>query len=332
MGDLMVLHVGGYKIALDRHEVESDTNFVSHAHSDHISGIRKAKGTITSEITRDLLKTRGKNVTMMDAPRGTKLLNAGHMLGSKQFYVESDINGYSIVYTGDYQMQKSYATEAIEVRKADILVIDSTYPHPNIVFDERSEVVSAIQCYSKQKINWGTLLFGAYSMGKTQELIRIFNEIGIAPVVDAKVAEINKVYESHGVKLDYEAAEGGLPANGNFVGIVNVSKLKERKYELEKRSGRKVFTAVATGFAKICTFDTDVQFALSDHADFKQAIEYISLCEPKMIYTVGSQSGMFAMNLTRAGYKANPLFASALLNLPVTAHGTAYSGSPLLNL
>ncbi len=317
-----MLHVGGYKIALDRHEADSDANFVSHAHSDHISGIRKGKGTITSEITRELVEARGKSVNLIGAPSGTRLLNAGHMLGSKQFYVESDPNGYSIVYTGDYLMQRSYAAEEIEVRKADILIMDSTYPYPNTVFDERGEVISAIQCYSKQKVNWGTVLFGAYSMGKAQELIRIMNEAGIAPVVDEKLGEINRIYESHGVRLDYEVAEGTISSNGNFVGIVSVSKLNEKKQEVEKRTGRRVFTAVATGFAKIFTFDTDVQFALSDHADFKQAVGYIGLCEPKRIYTVGSQSGVFAMNLQRYGYKANPLFAGALTECMMSSTAT----------
>ncbi len=307
----MGLRVNGHRVALDRHEPDSDLNFVSHAHSDHTSGIRKGKGTITSEVTRALLESKGKKVTMAAVPPGVRLLNAGHMFGSRQFYVDSDQNGYSVVYTGDYQMQKAYATEGIEVRKADVLIIDSTYPNPNVVFDSREDVIAAIQCYTKQKVNWGTVLFGAYSAGKAQELISIFNEIGIAPVVDEKVGEINKVYTSFGVRLDYEVASESQPRD-NFVGIVNISKLTQNKIEVERRTERRAFTAVATGWAKVMTFETDVQFPLSDHADFKQALEYVSLCEPKVIYTVGSQSGIFALQLQKAGYSASPFFQGAL--------------------
>ena len=308
----MGLRIGGHCVALDKHEAESDLNFVSHAHSDHISGIRKNKGTIASEITKALVESRGRRFTMAAALPGTRLLSAGHMLGSRQFYVESELSGYSVVYTGDYLMQKTYASEEIEIRKADILIMDSTYPNPNVVFDERSEVISAIQCYVKQKLNWGIVLFGAYSMGKAQELIRIFNEIGIAPVVDEKTGNVNRIYDSFGVRLDYEVAGTGAWPKGNFVGIVNVQKLTQEKLALQGRTCRRVFTAVATGWAKVVTFETDVQFPLSDHADFRQALQYIERCEPKIVYTVGQQAGMLAHNLNRAGQRASPFSDRAL--------------------
>ncbi len=310
----MAVHVGGHSIGLDRDEAGTDLNFVSHAHTDHLSGIRRGKGAFASEITRELVAARGRRFENAAVPCGAVLLSAGHMLGSRQLYIDSDANGRSVVYTGDYQMQRSYAAEEIEVRRADVLIIDSTYPYQSVTFDDRSEVISAIQCYSAQKAERGIVLFGAYSMGKAQELIRILNEAGIAPVVDEAIARINRVYESHNVRLDYEVADrlaqGG--GGGNFVGIVNASRLKETKLEVEREARRRVFTAVATGFAKLFTFDTDVQFALSDHADFKQAVEYISICEPKEIYTVGSQAGRFARSLQSAGYTASQLSKGAM--------------------
>ena len=45
-------------------------------------------------------------------------------------------------------------------------MMDSTYPYPNIVFDDRSEVVTSMQRYIKYKEMMGCVVFGAYSAGK----------------------------------------------------------------------------------------------------------------------------------------------------------------------
>ena len=304
----MVLHLPSCKIALDRHESDADVNFVSHAHSDHISGLRKRSGAIMSEATMALLHAKGKKAELIQPPSGTTLLNAGHMLGSRQLYVESDTAGCSVIYSGDYQMMRSYTAEPIETARSDILIIDSTYPDPLVEFDDREEVVSAIQTYAKYKVDRGTVLFGAYSTGKAQELIKILNESGVVPFVDIKIAQMNEVYGSFGVRLDYQTLPdtGEIPRE-NFVGVVCMHSLIDWKIKVGSNGWRRAFTAIASGFAKSMTFDTDVQFGLSDHADFRQAVEYINLCSPRKVYTVGSGAAIFAKNLTSKGYDAEPM-------------------------
>ena len=99
---------------------------------------------------------------MAEKPKGISLLSSGHMLGSKQLYIDSEVDGCSIVYTGDYQMQRSFASEPVEVRQADVVMMDSTYPYPNIVFDDRSDVVTAMQRYIKYKEMMGCVVFGGH--------------------------------------------------------------------------------------------------------------------------------------------------------------------------
>ncbi len=309
----MALNVGGYSISLDCGEQDTNVNFVSHAHSDHTSGLRKGRKVIASEITKDLIECRHprKKIELAEKPKCLKLLNAGHILGSNQLYVSSDELGASIIYSGDYQMDRSAVAEPIETRHADILIIDSTYPEKDVVFGERSEITSSIQKYSSEKIKEGIVLFGAYALGKSQELIKIANEIGIAPVVDEKVCRINEVYAKHGKVLDY--VSGGKDENelesmlrGNFLGITSVYNLKDVAYSLSNTYRKKVFTAVATGFARMLDMGSDAQFPLSDHADFRQAIEYIEACGPKTIYTRGNgeSAALFAKNLSSEGYRA----------------------------
>ncbi len=151
-------------------------------------------------------------------------------------------------------------------------------------------------------------MFGAYSLGKAQELIATMNEIGIAPAVSKNISKLNKVYENFGVDLKYdeEEAEKGFEdlLKESDVGIVENYKLNDIASRITMNSSRKVFTAVATGFAKVFKFDANVQFALSDHADFSQALEYLEKTNPKLVYTVGKEAGIMANNLKKKGYES----------------------------
>lgn len=306
----MAVYVGDSRIGLDIKDNDANVHFVSHAHSDHTGGVRKTSSILCSDITKDLIETRIKyEVKVAERPPGVEMLDSGHMLGSKQLYIEQD-SGASLIYTGDYQMQKSPVSGKIDIRHADILIMDSTYPFPNVVFDDKEEVIANIQSYIRKKAEIGSILFGAYSMGKAQELIKICNEIGIAPLVDPNIEKMNKVYLKHGVALDYLAGDfaDGI-GDGAFaypVWIVSMHLMDNVRRGISAM-GKRIFTGVATGFARMRRFNTDVQFALSDHADFAQAVEYIDRCNPKFIYTCGSGCDIFAKNLKANGYNANPI-------------------------
>jgi Cft2 family RNA processing exonuclease len=305
----MALNVGDYRISLDTRDPQANLYFVSHAHSDHTSGVRKSHRILCSEITRDLVEQRVKySIDLAPLPSGARMLNSGHMFGSRQLLLEPE-NGSTILYTGDYQMQKSPAAEEIEISHADIVIMDSTYPFVNVTFDDREEVIASIQSYIRDKGRFGSILFGAYAMGKAQELVRICNDMGISPLVDTGVARMNRVYSNHGMRLDYTvrdlAAGVGERDFYETVWIAsthNMEKVKQYVADLNNR----IFTAVATGFAKMMRFGTDVQFALSDHADFSQALQYLEICEPKYVYTCGSGAATFAKNLKAHGYEAAP--------------------------
>ena len=321
----MGFRFSNYSIALDRHEPETEYSFVSHAHYDHMSGIRKGKPCILSQPTKELIEARcSKDISAADNLDGVKLLNAGHVLGSRQLYGNTE--GGTILYSGDYQMQDSYAAEKIELKQADTLIIDSTYPEKDVVFDQRSEVIACIQKFIEAKLEKGIVLFGAYSLGKSQELIKIANEIGVVPVVGSKISRINKVYCKFGVDLDYASADynwedRNLLIKGNFMAIVDPSSLHKISASLLSRFKKRIFTSVATGFAKTVRFDVDAQFALSDHADFKQAREYIDACNPKAIYTRGraAEAHRFAVELQNLGYNASPLYEYNMQKLSVRA-------------
>ncbi|MFP3215317.1 MAG: MBL fold metallo-hydrolase [Candidatus Micrarchaeota archaeon] len=307
----MYLNLPEGKIALDTSDKSADLNFISHAHADHIRGAKKNAYVIASNETHNLIKVRnGIELNIKPIPNNFKLLDAGHILGSKQLFIESSL-GYSILYTGDYQLQESCVAKKIEAKEADILIIDSTYPYLNVKFDERSEVEDAIKKYVLMKLEKGIVLLGAYALGKAQELIKILNSAGIIPVVDKKISGINKVYSNFGISLEYASIYDDEEAfnnivKHNFVGVVSLKDLRELAEKMSIAYSKKVFTGVATGFAKLFRFNTDVQFPLSDHADIYQAANYIDLVGAKVVYTYGSNPKLMASNLKRLGYEAMP--------------------------
>ena len=298
------------KLSLDEY-ISGYKNFVSHAHTDHIKGIEKYAKIIASKETVELINTRfKKNVVEEENKYNIEMLDAGHILGSKQLLIKLD--GFDLLYSGDYQMEKNITCKEIEIKNADILLIDSTYPYRDIIFDEKNIIIDKIQRFVKEYTKKGIVLFGTYSLGKAQEIIKIVNEIGIKPIVDKKIHEINQVYIKNNVSLDYasyfkDSSEIGEIVRDNFVGIVSINKLYDMANKISFAYGKKVYTAVATGFAKLFKFNTTMQFDLSDHADFKQAIEYINAVNPKKIYTYGNNASIFAEELNSIGIRAEPI-------------------------
>ena len=161
----------------------------------------------------------------------------------------------------------------------------------------------------KKFIGKGMILFGAYVMGKAQEIIKILNEIGVVPVVNKKISEISKVYKEYGVNLEYtsmydnpEECEESL--KGNFVGITDNASMRRIPLQLSRVHEKKVYTAVATGFSKIFRFYTDAQFCISDHADVKQSMDYINASGAKRVLTYGRGKEKLARVMQRNGLVA----------------------------
>ncbi|MGC8538344.1 MAG: hypothetical protein ACP5MK_00540, partial [Candidatus Micrarchaeia archaeon] len=136
----MIYLSGGRRIALDERGKDAYLNFISHAHEDHLAGLRSGLPATASRETIELIKARkGVSPAIAETGKGFEMLNAGHVLGSRQLYFEDEYSGVSYIYTGDFQMEQSLAAPMIEVKKADVVIIDSTYPDPKISFDDKAQ-------------------------------------------------------------------------------------------------------------------------------------------------------------------------------------------------
>ncbi len=312
-----MLCVNNMNIALDRRESGSDLDFISHAHSDHTSAVKSAQYILASDETMQLLgqESRAHSTLKVGDNAQFSMLDSGHMLGAKQLCIDNTESGNRTIYTGDFKMQESRTAKHIEIASADTVIVDSTYPEPDMRFDDRSDVESCLQDWTKSKLNRGIVLFSAYAMGKSQEIIALLNEIGVTPLVSRKISTASRVYRDWGINIEYASAYDADSdyeeiVKDNFVGVTDSRDLRELSGTLGKVHGKRVFTAVATGFAKKFRFDTDVQFALSDHADFKQCTEYIDATGAGRIFTYGHEAEALSRNLQRAGYSAAPMLES----------------------
>ncbi len=304
LGDTVDLHIDNYKFSIDFGCGTERLNFVSHAHSDHTNMARSSKEIVASVETGALVETRyGIKPNVASVPEGVSLLDAGHVLGAKQILCKDDDT--KMVYTGDYLMQDSKVAPKIRIEHADIAIMDSTYPSPKIKFEERDEVIDAIKAFVDSKTKIGHVLFEAHALGKAQELIYIMNSIGIMPAVSSKIARVSEKYKELGVNLEFAEYVQGSSAYDVY--ITDASSTRAIKSDVSNNTAYRLFTAVATGFAKIFKFGTDVQFPLSDHADFWQALEYLERCKPGKTYVVGSSAQTMATFLSEYGYDAHAL-------------------------
>jgi len=273
----------GIKISFDH--PGGDAIFVSHAHADHLNGLRnkKEKQLIASEETVKLGDLHG---TLICQP-GVSMHNAGHMLGARQISIEED--GKKTVYTGDICLHDTDISKGAEILECDRLILDATYGDPAYSFPEYSQVSESICKWVNDGISKGkNLIIGAYELGKSQELIKIINKgLGVAPVVTEKMAGFSNIYNEFGVNLDFlevGSDEAEEIMKKEFVAIVPMRHAKRYfANRLGEAFGRETLSAVATGWALHYRFNVDSAFPLSDHADFSDLKEYISVSNAKEI-------------------------------------------------
>ena len=303
---------------------KANYKFISHSHGDHLSGLNTQMNNYITPETQDILFYRYnlppshfstipyKKRIRFDTLEITAH-NAGHILGSAQYEINSP--NITCVYTGDINCMNMLTTTSAETIQCDVLIMESTYGHPNYVFPSFGEtctnmVTWALNCLNKEIIP----VFQVYSTGKAQEVNKIFNTFTKLPVVvTSSIAQVNKAYEKNNIALSYFCSntdEGQDLLNKKrcvFLTSRHKNNLPPKTYS----------TAAATGWAyNSWTNKYDAAFPLSGHADFKQLINYVKNVNPRKVLTLHGFKDELATYLTKkVGIKAQPITASTQKNL-----------------
>jgi putative mRNA 3-end processing factor len=290
----------GESVACDAFDTERPLRVVTHAHADHLVGLRRSLKScdrvLMTAATRDLVGVVNGSLPLDDSTvklldysepfeygdERVTLLKADHILGAAQVLVE-DSEGTRVAYTGDFRVD---GTEPLV--DCDALVVEATYGNPwfkrafNV--DVRELLVSMVE----KNLRDGTVyVFGYY--GKLQEVMQILRraDVCVPFVMPERVFHVSKICEAHGMQL------------GDFT----LSTEKEGKELLDKDLPCVAFyhmntrNKVGLNNSRICVSGWEFRspckqigereqlIALSDHSDFNGLLEYVKLCNPKRVIT-----------------------------------------------
>lgn len=259
--------------------VAGDFNVISHAHSDHLPRGGKETSVIASRKTLELARMRtNKKYTAMKH-RSVKLLEAGHVPGSKMVYVSDDMN---YLYTGDFCTKRKVYLENAKAVKTDVLFIESTYGLPKYRFPDPVELAGVIRDWTADSLNRGnSVLFSLYPLGKAQEMQVILK--GMPIYADESVQRHNKIVfgRENWVKplsMLKEEPSVIVSSGRNMIGT------------LPQAIRRRLLTATASGWTTDGGYrgrgGYDESFPLSDHCDYEDLMKFVKECGPSMVYTV----------------------------------------------
>lgn len=283
------IHINGTRLWLDaKRKVEF--SFVSHAHTDHAA--RHKEILCTKETAKFYQHRYGKakfHILEYNHPRKleglrVELFPSGHILGGAQILIEKD--GVSIVYTGDIKLRESLTTKKAEIKKCDVLILESTFGLPQYMFPPAREVHAQMVDFVETAQKRGeTPIFLAYTLGKAQEAMKILSQSGYELSVHGTIAPFTKIYEEFGVKFkNWESCSSGNLENK----VIIVPPWVKNTRIVEKISRKRI--AILTGWAVDPgakeRYGVDEAIPLSDHADFTELMAYVKKAQPGKIYTV----------------------------------------------
>ena len=306
--------------------------FVSHAHSDHIAPHEEI---IFSERTARLMQSRMPGSrTEHILPFGERrvvhgvdlmLLPAGHIFGSAQCFLFA--GNETLLYTGDFKLRTGKSAEQAEWRKADTLIMETTFGLPRYRFQPAEQVINQIIAFCQETIDDGgvPVLLG-YSLGKAQEILCSLDGAGLTPMLHGSVYQMTRIYEQCGQSFCKY-----LRYNPNDVtGKVLICPPSANHSQMLERIGRKR-VAMISGWAvdpnAIYRYQVDAAFALSDHADYNDLVRYVELVRPRRVFTLHGFAASFARDLRERGIEAWALSEENQMELMLVKSVVA-SGSP----
>jgi len=281
--------------------------FVSHAHADHIA--RHEYALCTPETAALYHFRLGRRPTLEMPCRepiewgGLRLTTypAGHCLGSAMLLAEDGQR--SLLYTGDFKLGESATAERAELPQADILVIESTYGHPDYRLPPREEALGRLFHEVRSTLQAGAVpVVEAYALGKGQEVTRLLTLEGFSVLQHKQIYETSQVYESLGVDL----GSFGLLGHDAEPGHVWMVPPRVRMDAEASRQVRFAVTGWAVSESAKYRFKVDHAIPLSDHADYDELFEAVGRVDAREVYcTHGPEA--FVDRLCDAGFNARPL-------------------------
>jgi len=267
---------------------------------------------LASRETAFLAGKRGiKYGSFKESAPDLKLLDAGHILGSRGLLMEE-----GVFFTGDFVgRSRAFLKKAIAT-KCETLIMDTTFGRSECIFPSVESVVERVNRVIADLFSRGipVILMG-YALGKAQIISHYFSHWD--PIYATKsVLEMNEAHSVLGVRVGEgfrefdEVMKQGLLDRRPWVLIAPMSNGNGSFIRsLKEKYG--VVTIAFSGWAiqpkYASSRSVDFAFPLSDHCDFNELVTFVKECGPKKIYTTNGFAVEFARHLRRIGFDAYPL-------------------------
>jgi putative mRNA 3-end processing factor len=291
----------GDSVACDAFDESRPVRVVTHAHADHLVGLRRSlnsgKRVLMTSATKDLIGVVNGPLPLDDgavelldygetAECGNErvtLVKADHILGAAQVVVD-DADGNKVAYTGDFRVD---GTEPLT--DCDALVVEATYGNPSFKRSFKVDVRELLVSMVENRLRHGTVYVFGYH-GKLQEVMQILHraDVCVPFVMPERVFRVSKVCEAHGMQLGCLALS--TEKDGRELLDENLPCVAFYHMNSRKSVGK-------VGSSRICVSGWEFRYpcrqigerehlvALSDHSDFNGLIEYIKRCDPKRVIT-----------------------------------------------
>jgi putative mRNA 3-end processing factor len=295
----MKIHKAGYHglyfpdlgIALDGYHHEADYLFVSHAHADHMPRNRSSNAFATAP-TLDFMEIRGYRGRKNILPFGewietdrfrARLYPAGHILGSAMVYIQSDEG--SLLYTGDYRIPPSPATEGFEApERVDYLITEATFGLPIYKWKPYEELTHQILSFATESLDAGyTPIYLAYNLGKAQELMYLLSTLNHPVMIHGAGFKLCGIYEKYGFDLGNYSAYERSSCEGNIL-IAPASALSNGFASNVSKQRVAYCSGWAANESRRTQLTADKLIPISDHLDFFELIRFCETLSPKMVY------------------------------------------------
>ncbi|MHA1972157.1 MAG: MBL fold metallo-hydrolase [Candidatus Hodarchaeales archaeon] len=284
----------------DKRRRSSGYFFLSHAHSDHTSGLKSITSdpdsilvcsSETAAVVQSLYKIPKDKILILDSGQYLDFddfvvhaINANHCVGSLLFVIESK-EGPKEVYTGDFRLGQPILEELELIKGADRLWVDYTYgKNPIYEFPPRDEMISEIITLMLQSQNYPQrdVWIAAYQIGKEKLLKTISQALKIklwAP--ESKVATYKRIGGEWDIFCNEEDSGIYIDSRRVVEDLVGV-KEEYKSYMLDS------LRISPTGWAvRLKKKRLDVHFfPYSDHCSYSEVHKFIELAKAKEIIKI----------------------------------------------
>ncbi|MEQ1842956.1 MAG: MBL fold metallo-hydrolase RNA specificity domain-containing protein, partial [Verrucomicrobiales bacterium] len=249
---------------------------------------------------------------------------AGHIAGSAQLLVEDLKTGNSLIYTGDFKTRHSLTSEPIEIRRADILIMETTFGLPRYLFPPNDETLDRMADFVQLTLDEGDVpIVQGYSLGKAQELIAGLHRRlpAVKFQVHPSVEKMNLALREMGFALpECEIFDPVARSPQGRVLVIPPSVNRSTAIRAMKNTRSAVATGWAVNASARFRYQVDEAFPLSDHAGYDELLDFVEKVDPRVVYTLHGSASEFAADLRNRGREAWALVGQNQLELDLGLH------------